>query len=508
MISKKPKFKYPVLIVYSKGGGDVATLGLILVSVFILIYALYELLTENRYVGNWAVNITITSLVWMSAFIILTYKHYKSIYLFSTAYIVVLVLFHLSLTLKQGLGGDIPYNWGVLDYPKFNVWLGKAGWHVVLALCSFGIGVGLSAYSTKVRYIKKGEAEKIRQTVFAAARWSSIGLFAASAIFFVWAIASYGNILNYSRAEIFSSRADSRGFGAFTMVFPGAVMLYLLASENRKQMITGMCLCAFAFVLFMFSGYRAVALYPALVGTVIWVKSGRKLPVWLAVAGVVVVLFAISVAGILRTMGAYSELGEEELNKAIEGSSIEHSINTMGQTGALLAHVIRLVPKVDSYRYGSSYMYAFVDSIPNVGFKVDSSHSRDTLGQKALSDPEVISKMVPSDWMTYRIIPEQFKLGFGTGFTTIGEAYLNFSTPGVIVFFFILGYLIGKLDHKEIMYNPYLFLFCVTMLWPLMKTVRNDFSNFLKPAMFNLIILLLFWGIARLYLGKRLPKNY
>mgnify|MGYP000167293271 FL=1 len=112
--------------------------------------------------------------------------------------------------------------------------------------------------------------------------------------------------------------------------------------------------------------------------------------------------------------------------------------------------------------------------------------------------------MAPSDWLTYRILRDQFDLGQGVGFTGIGEPYLNFGVSGVIAYFLLLGFLLGKLDHKNIAYYPFIYVFCCSMLWPLMQTVRNDMSNFIKPVMFMLIILSLWSVVGAVFLKNKL----
>lgn len=494
------------MVPYSRGGIDISMLFLTLGSTCILIYSLFRELSHSRFSGNWAIEVTVICTIWLIFYLLSTYQHFKSIYLFSNAYVLSLILFHLGVTFQQAIGLDIPNNWGIAEYPNFQIWLARAGWYTSIALASYGIGIGLSGLMVKREFIPESTAIELRNSVLRAARWSAVGLLIASGIFAVMAIFAYGDLLSYTRADIFSSSADSRGFGAFTMVMPGAAALFLLSARNKKQFGVGLWICSLSILLFLFSGYREVALFPVMIATIVWVKSGRKLPAWLAIAGVVVVLLIISVVGILRTMGTYGDLSADKLKESYEKSSIQQSITTMGQTAGVLAHVLRLVPDTDPYRYGSSYGYALINALPNVGLSIDMSHSRNVLGQKALSDKNAIYKMAPSDWMTYRILNEQFKQGFGTGFSTIGEAYLNFGLGGVIIFFLIMGVFLGRLDHRVITYNPYIFIFCMTMLWPLLRTVRNDFANFLKPFMFNLIILIIFWTVSSIFLNRKFPK--
>ena len=254
----------------------------------------------------------------------------------------------------------------------------------------------------------------------------------------------------------------------------------------------------------MFAGYRSSALFPALVGVALWVKSGRKLPLPVAIGGVVLALTLIAASGYLRTMGKYSELGVNDVSTALSEAKMEDSISEMGASVKALANVLRLVPKTDEYRYGSSYFRAITDSIPNVGFKINTATSREYVIKNKNKDPGVIARMRPADWLTYRIAPWHFRQGYGVGFSAIAEPFLNLGTAGVFFFFVALGYGLGRLDSMPIYQSPYIFIFSVSMLWPLIRTVRNDSANFFKPMIFTLIILSIWWLFSKIFLQKKI----
>jgi oligosaccharide repeat unit polymerase len=98
--------------------------------------------------------------------------------------------------------------------------------------------------------------------------------------------------------------------------------------------------------------------------------------------------------------------------------------------------------------------------------------------------------------MSYRILDDiSFSLGYGTGFTAIGEPYVNFGLPGVILFFALLGFLLGWLDQKSLLEHPGWLLFVSVAFWHFTNTVRNDMPNFTKPLAF-LYVCLLIWYAA------------
>lgn len=473
---------------------------LLIISLVLAGYSILEISGSSLGDKDWYYPITTCSSLWICCYLIAAIKTFKHIYLFSTAYLTALIMFHLGLFYQRSFGSvEFPQSW---EHGSFSPWLENAGWHIILALSAFGIGFSI-AISTGKSYLKEIDDKHIDRAK-KAAHWSAIGLMLASLIFFLFALRSYGNLLNYARHEIFSSSADSRGFGAFMMIFPGSVLLYFFSAITRKQKVFGIGLALFAFLMFMFTGYRSAALFPSLVGVALWVKSGRALPLPLMAGGVILVLSLIAASGYLRTMGKYSDLKIDDVSKALDEASIESSISEMGASVKALASVLQLVPKTDGYRYGASFAYSVIDAFPNISLNINTEGSREHAINKKMSDKDAIRKMRPADWLTYRIAPWHFSHGYGVGFSAIAEPYLNFGTSGVLIFFIVLGYALGRLDSLPLFQSPHLFIFSAAMLWPLIRTVRNDSSNFFKPLVFSLLILVLWWGISKVFLNKKI----
>ncbi len=477
---------------------SISTPILLTVSTIISGYSITEITNEPAGDSGWYLSIVFCSTTWIFFYLIAAWRTFTHIYLFSTAYLIALIMFHLGLFYQCAIGSiKFPSSW---EHGSFSPWLENAGWHTILALSAFGIGFAMSTYSGK-NHLKEIDNQLVNRAK-QIGHWSAIGLLIASVILFIFAIYSYGNILNYARHEIFSSRADSRGLGVFMMIFPGSVLLYFFSTSNSKQKLIGFSLALFAFMLFMFAGYRSTALFPSLVGVALWIKSGRKLPFPIMIGGIFLVLTLIAASGYLRTMGKYSELSFTDVSKALDEASIESSISEMGSSVKALASVLQLVPQKDEYRYGSSYVHSFIDAFPNIGVKINTEASREHSMQAKTTDPDALQQMRPADWLTYHIAPWHFSRGYGVGFSAIAEPYLNFGTAGVFFFFVGLGFGLGKLDGIPLFQNPRVFVFSASMLWFLVSTVRNDSSNLFKPCVFTLLILLAWWAFSKMFLKK------
>jgi hypothetical protein len=243
-------------------------------------------------------------------------------------------------------------------------------------------------------------------------------------------------------------------------------------------------------------------MFPLLVGVILWVKTGRKISSAIALGTLVFSLIAVSAMGILRNLHAYKDIDSETLMKSVQESTLQDAVSNMGETGGVLAEVIRLVPAQDPYRYGQSYWLAIKSSIPNVLPQMRES-VREAGKREARFDVDAINKLMPSDWLTYRLEPDKFDVGEGVGFTGIGEPYLNFGYPGVVVFFIGLGFYFSRIETAILLRRPRLLVFCGTMMWFLITTVRNESSNFIRPAMFIFLIICAWRMVRSLLRGAR-----
>lgn len=458
---------------------------LLLGSGLFALIACYQALSDPQPHSEWGIEVTIASLVFLSGFFIASSLAFRSPYLFTIAYMLALSLFHLGITIPDALGFMHIDAWHSGSHIK---WLEQAGWYTVLALSCIGVGFALALTPQRMS-VRHRPVDSLRTDhSLSAAYRDGIGLLLVSCVMFGFAIASFGNLLTYSRVDFFRGVGDTRGLGVFLMIFPSAVTLLVIGARSRVQRLAGWGLLAFGIALIMLSGYRTSALYPLLIGAVVWVKVGRRIPTAYAGVAVMAIIVAISAVGILRTY-KYQEMDAKKLEESVQSANTQDTFRTLGQTGGLLGHVLRLVPHTDPYRYGETYLQYLITSIPNLSLDKKES-ARSQVLREMRKDPAAVTRIAPSDWLTYRLLPQIFELGEGVGFTAIGEPYLNFGLPGVIVFFVLLGYLLGRLDQVNLLEHPGLLIFSSAILWHLIQTVRDDFSNFLKPMLFTYVFLM------------------
>ena len=100
-----------------------------------------------------------------------------------------------------------------------------------------------------------------------------------------------------------------------------------------------------------------------------------------------------------------------------------------------------------------------------------------------------VDDLPPSYWITAAVEPWVYKNYGGLGFSAVAEPYMNFGTPGVVIFFLLLAFLLVQLERISIR-SSYALVAWALLLGSLLYTTRNDFSTFFRTTA---------WGF--LYLG-------
>lgn len=457
---------------------------LLVASAVLAALALYNIASEPSVSSEWPYVVAICFTGWAGVYLLATYRYFGSMYLFVSAYVLCLAIFHLGHLFAHVTG---LYDLVSLVRGSMAFWHQQAGWYVMLSFSFIGIGaaVAMTSRPTTVRVTEPDAAQVARTLRYTY--WIGIGLLCASFVGLVLTIGSVGNLLKFSRSEIFRGVGDTRGFGFFLMVVPSAAVLLVVGARARIEKMFAYGFVAVLVLAVLFLGYRSSVMFPGLIGAILWVKLGRKIPLPVVVVALLAVLIAIPTVSYLRAQGAYQDLSEKHLEKSLERAEDSKEILLeLGGVSTVVAYVVKTVPSEWPYRLGQSYWLALTNAIPNVGLQMEFS-GREEFLSKGVADKKALSVMLPADWYTYIVDRWMFDRGGGTGFSTIAEAYLNFGVVGVMGFFYAVGFMLARLDQQDLRYNPNLLVIAGAMLWPLLKTVRNSFDVFLKPLALILV---------------------
>jgi oligosaccharide repeat unit polymerase len=464
-----------------------APIALLIVSLMIGTYSSSQVFLGGA--GDWVGEVSFLALTWWATYLVAAYLYYKTIYLFSFAYLLPLALFHLGITIPDAFGLFEGLGWG---NGSMSEWFEVSGHYTNIAFAFIGVGIAISMMTGKSKRARANRQPYGYRSSMSVVYYDGLWLLFVSMLMLILAVATLGNLLNYNRVDFFRGAGDTRGLGVFLMAFPSCLVLLFIGAITKPQKYFAYTVCFLGALLLLLSGYRASIMFPAMIAAVLWVKVGRRIPLAVAVAGVFAVAIIIPASGLLRSTGSYSEISIERIKGSVEESTFQETFRTLGQTGGAAAHVYRLVPDIDSHRWGKTYLDALTNAIPNILPQVGVNKRAEVKG--ALDRYDAINDAIPSDWLTYRIAKDKFDRGEGVGFSGIAEPYLNFGWIGVVLYFLFFGWLIGKIDKWDLGIKPNAIFFAAAMYWPLMRSVRNDFATFVKPAIF-LLLLVCIWRL-------------
>jgi hypothetical protein len=471
------------------GKGYRITLGV--VSILAVLFAILNIVGGPERDPSWPYVASAVSVVWLVTFFVCTRGQFGTVYSFVNIYVVTIGVFHLSHIFLFAMGEN-QLRFLVVD--AIGQWYELATWYVVCALGCFGVGVVLSHPPDA----KVGNTRASVEETAAVGFWAGSGLLLGCICAFVMLVASVGNILAYSRTEIFAGVGDTRGLGFLLMVLPSAVILIVCTARRGAQQVLAFALAAACFLAIMFLGERSAALFPMLVGLVMWRKLGHSIPKPIIVGILAGVLIIVPAVRQLRDVGPYSRITSQDVAASFQGTQAGDLFLELGTMHGVLAYVLKWVPAEEPYRYGTSYLKALRGAIPNVGFDAMKSE-RARMSAGAMDAAAASREMSPADWYIFRVNRWMFDTGGGGGFSFIAEAYLNFGLVGVVAVMFLVGWLLGGLDYRNLQYEPRWLVVAVITMWPMLKIIRNDFDNFAKPIGLIVATLVIWWLISRLF---------
>jgi oligosaccharide repeat unit polymerase len=332
------------------------------------------------------------------------------------------------------------------------------------------------------------------------------GLVIASAVALAIVILRFGNVLAYSRFALFFQSGDPRFLSLFFFLAPSAALALVTTArtptQKRASYVFGACILLVA----LLSGNRSWALFPLLVGAVLWVKLGRRIPLIVALSASAGILLLIPTISMVRNLGTYEQLSLKDFELSQQQSSILDALTEMGSTLNALAVTVQYIPDEEPYRFGQPLYQYLKMAIPNFGLSASLEYDREVLYQRLISDPSADLELQPGDWASWKIIPGSFVAGAGTGFSGIADPYFSFGYAGVCVWFIVLGAFLAKMDMVDIRLNYKWLIFSSLFYWHLLVSCRNTLGIFTKPASLVLCVLAI-WIAVRNFLPFGRPNQ-
>jgi hypothetical protein len=298
--------------------------------------------------------------------------------------------------------------------------------------------------------------------------------------------------LTYSETFRLRAESDPRFFGTGIMIsFIGLCMAVAGATRNQLRFVF---VCAgFSFLTLFYLGFRGPALIAVLIVYAVAHKKGIRSPRWLPWTAAAILMVAIPVASVIR---------EEPLNRRGFAASL-HQISLLdgpAELGSALRPLVETTALIGpgNYRYGSTYLVAIKGILPNIALRWEAPDSEST------------DDLPPNHWITAVVDPWTHRNYGGIGFSGVAEPYMNFGVPGVVIYFLFLAFLLVRLEQVSIR-SSYALAAWALIVGPLIvSSIRNDFSNVLRPVVWGLICLALVRAIGSLVgraSGRALHSN-
>ena len=264
---------------------------------------------------------------------------------------------------------------------------------------------------------------------------------------------------------------------------PAGTLMMLAGARRGIEARRGLMAIGAMTLLLLWLGDRGDAVALAAAALVVRTYTHGAISVRAAAPAAVGLLAVIALVAVVRQLPRNSVTSAELRDAAASATPIA-ALAEMGWTLRPLVETIRLVPAQMPYRGGQSYLDAAARLLPNL---------TSTRADADWTDP---LRLPPNHWITFTVEPWTHAAFGGLGFSAIAEPYLNFGVGGVVVYFVLLGLALGRLDVWLATAPPRRVLATAALVFmPLLLTARNDYHNFVRPAL---------WGVALVFLIEQL----
>jgi len=274
-------------------------------------------------------------------------------------------------------------------------------------------------------------------------------------------------------------------------LLPASLLIALAGARRGLETRLVLTCCGGALVALLAVGNRGSGITFAAAALIVWTYTRGSVSLRTAGVAGLSLLFLLPTVAAVRRLPRNAVRLEDLTAAAAEATPLQ----ALAETGASLrplVETLRLVPAEVPYRLGRSYLSAALRLVPNAG--IDRSEQEG-------ADP---ADLPPNHWITYTVAPWTYASFGGLGFSGIAEPYLNFGVLGVAIYFLGLGLCFGRAERALASGAPRRTVALAAVVFmPLLLTVRNDFHNFVRPAVWGVCVVLL---IERIHGVRRVAR--
>ncbi len=258
---------------------------------------------------------------------------------------------------------------------------------------------------------------------------------------------------------------------ALSLLLPVSIIIMAAGSRNKRQIRIVYFCALIALMAFFLAGDRGGAFTFLIALAFTLSLIGKKYSYTKILIGAMLALILIPIIRDLRHQ-PISDMVNYGIEFNFEESPFVRALVETGSSFQTFLGTLIIIPDIENYRYGSTYLHAFTKIFPNLGsWKPPSG---EIVGLNA--------------WITSYMNP----FGSGLAFLQIAEFYVQFGVVGIFLGFLAMGYFLtkwqkkcesGLSDRRWIAINGC--VLCFLLIW-----IRNDIFNFIRPAMWSIFLIL------------------
>ena len=297
--------------------------------------------------------------------------------------------------------------------------------------------------------------------------------------------------------SVYSGEGDIREVGLFSylnnlfVIFCYLMLMFNFRQKNKRNMMIYMISVLIIIVLFLMTGSRTQALAFALISITSFGINVRRFKAFEILIIIVVGVFLMVFIALAR------------VSNVLEGDWVSEVQSKSDFTSSFDMFSDRVT--------NNRNLYVLVDYADNV----EHTYFNGMLSDITSPVPGLFSAIannsdLPVELMTGGALPTYLELGedsaWGLGTNMVGEAYLAFGMPGVIIFFFALGWIIRKTnatkDYNIYSYVVYFLFVSHAVFYPRAPILYNP-----RNIVWSLIIIYFFMALRKIRKDTKTKKD-
>lgn len=400
---------------------------------------------------------------------------------------IVLYTFNLAQPMLEAVGLALEYRrlWGG-GYGIFNDIYFKAAYYSTVFVLAFHLGAIVSL-RPEVQIKDTTVSPRFNSDAKAMMR-SALFFCLISAPFYVYnLIQEFLVVRVFGYMGLYNVEYSSRSVQIIGDLFTPAMMTLFCVSLLRNQYvkIISLMVVLLLFIPPLYLGGRSkamiiLALLFIVYSTIRTVNFKKLLIIGAVGVGFLFIMniIAMTRASEDRSVEALQEaVGEENKNPVIS------TIEEMGWSMYPLALSIEAIPSKKDFAYGSSFFWAVVSVIPNLGF---------------WSGEHPGKKNDPAEWLNNYSTED-----YGIGYSMCAGSYNEFGYFGILLMF-LYGILFCKIfssvSSNQVWRNPIKYVFALLFLWFAIIFVRNSLNGISRGLLFDVLPIYI---VTKLLTSKR-----